>query len=142
MMLKHVVTVGEKKLTENHPDQLASQHARCGLCYDLRKKDVDDPKLALELTAEQVLRVEESKSCDICSLIVGGVRQFEDTSWSLEKDVSRVYIYALSNRGDSLTAELYFRTDRPKLVLEFYHTGGKLPKCFHVSIRSEQTNCT
>jgi hypothetical protein len=66
-MLNHADTVSEKKLAENHPDQLASQHTRCGLCYDLRKKDVDDPKLALEFTAEQVLRVEESKSCDMLS---------------------------------------------------------------------------
>ena len=126
MMPNHMVTVRKKKLAENHPDQLASQHTRCGLCYNLRKKDVDDSRLALEFTAEQVLRGEESKSCDICSLIVEGIRQFENASWSLRKDVSRVYMYALSSRGDSLTVEVYFRTDRPKLVLEFYHTDGKL----------------
>ncbi|KAJ8112821.1 hypothetical protein OPT61_g4899 [Boeremia exigua] len=139
MMLNHVATVGKKKLADKHPDQLASQHMRCDLCYDLQKKDVDDLKLALEFTADQALRVEESKSCDICSLIVEGVRQFEDASWSLGKDVSRVYIYALSNRGDSLTAEVYFHTDRPKLVLEFYHTGEWKPPWEAIRRRSSVT---
>ena len=104
--------------------------ARCDLCYDLRKKDVDDPRLAAEMTAEQLLNVEKISSCNICSFIVEGIRHFEDASWSLKRDISRVYVYALSSRGDSLTVELYFRTDRSKLVLEFYHTNGKLPGCF------------
>jgi hypothetical protein len=55
------------------------------------------------------------------------------------KDVSRVYMYGLSNKGDSLTVEVYFRTDKPKLVLEFYHTDGKLLQHFHDRIRYEQT---
>ncbi|XTI93725.1 HET-domain-containing protein [Cenococcum geophilum] len=101
--------------------------ARCDLCYDLRKKDVDDPRLAAEMTAEQLLNVEKISSCDICSFIVEGIRHFEDASWSLKRDVSRVYVYALSSRGDSLTVELYFRTDRSKLVLEFYHTNDQKP---------------
>lgn len=101
---------------------------RCHLCNDLKKKDESRPRLALELTAEQCIRAIESKSCSICSLIVDGIRRFENASWSLRNDVSRVYLYALSSKGESLTAEVYFRTDRPKLVLEFYHTDGEIPE--------------
>jgi hypothetical protein len=104
--------------------------ARCDLCHDLRKRDADDPRLAAEMTAEQLLSAEKPNSCDICSFIVKGIRHFENRFWSLKGDVSRIYVYALSSRGDSLTVELYFHTDRPKFVLEFYHTSGKLPICF------------
>jgi hypothetical protein len=96
----------------------------------LRKKDEDDPRLAAEFTAEQLLYAQKTSSCDICHYIADGIHQFEDHSWSLKKDVSQIYLYALSNRGDSLTIELYFRNDRPKLVLEFYHASSKTPTPF------------
>ena len=101
--------------------------AYCLLCYNLEKKHVDNPRMAVDMTAKQLLNAGKSISCDICSFIVEGIRHFEDASWSLERDVSRIYLYGLSSRGDSLTVELYFRNDRPKIVLEFFHTEGRLP---------------
>ena len=100
--------------------------ARCNLCCDLRKKDADDPRLAVEMTASQLLNAADSGRCDVCSFIVDGILRFEDPTWTLEKDVSRLYLYALSERGDTLSVELYFRTEKPKLVLEFFQTTGGL----------------
>ena len=100
--------------------------ARCNLCCDLRKKDVDDPSLAVDMTASQLLSAADVGRCDVCSFIVDGILRFEDPTWTLEKDVSRLYLYALSERDDTLSVDIYFRTEKPKLVLEFFRTTGGL----------------
>jgi len=97
----------------------------CTRCRDLKKEDESSPRLACEITPDQFLNKEDWKHCSICSFVVEGILSFEDNTWTLRHDVSRVFLYALSNTGDSLTVELYFRSERPKLVLEFFHTKGE-----------------
>jgi hypothetical protein len=100
--------------------------APCSLCNDLKKRDDDDPRLACDISPGDLLKagLEIQSRCASCSFIVEGILKFEDATWTLAKDVSRVYLYALSDRFESLTLELYFYKERPKLVLEFYHTEG------------------
>lgn len=57
-------------------------------------------------------------------MLLEGIRQFEDSSWHFEQDVSRVYVYGLSKTPDTLSAEVYYKDDRPKLILEFYYVGN------------------
>jgi hypothetical protein len=58
--------------------------------------------------------------CFACSFILEGILRFEDASWSFIEDVSRFYLYALESESDSLTLEIYFHAEKPKLVLEFF----------------------
>jgi hypothetical protein len=100
--------------------------ARCLVCYDLEKKDPDDPRLASEFVPNQLLAVSNNRNhCAACSFILEGIRHFEDETWKFAKDVSRVYLYALASEDDSLTVEIYFHADRPKLVLEYFRTNGE-----------------
>jgi hypothetical protein len=93
---------------------------RCQLCYNLEKKEADDFRLALDFAPEQLLASKNSQKCIACAFILEGILRFEDETWTFAKDTSRVYLYALEGEGDSLTLEVYFKDDRPKLMLEFF----------------------
>jgi hypothetical protein len=97
--------------------------AGCQLCHGLEKADPDDSRLASDFTPKQLLDSKSLTKCFACSFILEGILRFEDASWTFVKDVSRVYLYALENESDSLTLEIYFHADRPKLVLEFFTAG-------------------
>lgn len=45
----------------------------------------------------------------------------QDNDWSFESDVSRVYGYGLATKSETLTLEVYFIEDRPRLILEFFY---------------------
>jgi len=96
---------------------------RCQLCYDLEKKDPDDSRLASEFAPKQLLDSKNSTKCVSCSFILEGILRFENGTWTFAKDVSRVYLYALGSEGDSLTLEIYFHAERPKLLLELFIPG-------------------
>jgi hypothetical protein len=96
----------------------------CQVCRGLKKEDNSGQRLACEITSKQLLNAHTSRHCKICSFIVDGILLYEDSTWTIGEDVSLAYLYALSNRGDTLTLEIYFRTERPKLVLEYFHTEG------------------
>lgn len=97
----------------------------CPLCLDFKKRDEDDPRFSCELTAQQILDVRNQQNCDVCLVVIQGILLFEDATWSLKEDVSRVYLYALSGEQDTLTLEVYFHAERPKLVLEYFSTRGE-----------------
>lgn len=45
----------------------------------------------------------------------------QDNDWSFVSDVSRVYGYGLATKSETLTLEVYFIEDRPRLILEFFY---------------------
>lgn len=96
---------------------------RCHLCYDLEKKEEDDFRFACDFAPEQLLRSANVQKCISCALILEGILCFEDESWSFNTGVIRVYAYAHSSaiEDDTLSVELYFNDERPKLILEFFH---------------------
>jgi hypothetical protein len=115
---------------------------RCGLCYDLEKEE-DDVRLAFDFPPTQLLRSAKAQKCISCAFILEGVLRFEDESWSFDKDVTRAYVYGLGIENDSLSMELYFNDERPKLVLEFFHRDkwyqtSESHKLFHSTLYSSQ----
>lgn len=93
--------------------------ARCGLCHNLEKEE-DDLRLAFDFVPTQLLKSANGLNCVSCALILEGVLRFEDESWSFDKHVARIYAYCLESENDTLSLELYFNDDRPKLILEYF----------------------
>jgi hypothetical protein len=93
---------------------------RCSLCNDLEKKDVDHVRHAFDFAPEEIKKTTNLK-CQMCSVILEGILQFVEGGSSFEEDVTRVYTYCLGIEDDSLCLELYFKDDRPKLILEFFY---------------------
>jgi hypothetical protein len=106
--------------------------SQCNLCNNLKKKDEDDVRLAFDFVPSELDRSAEAK-CLACNVILAGILHYED-GWTLAEDVTHIYVLGLANKEDSLSLELYFRDDRPKIVLEFYRRerDGFLSECFHV----------
>lgn len=97
--------------------------AFCGLCHNLEKKDEGDARLAFDFTPEEIVRSAYEGPCDSCTVILEGLRQVESNEWTFQRDVRRVYARCCSIRKsyhDSLTLEVYFVDDRPKIELEFF----------------------
>ncbi|TVY22392.1 hypothetical protein LHYA1_G008428 [Lachnellula hyalina] len=92
--------------------------SQCNLCNNLRKKSEDDVRLAFDFVPSELNRSAEAK-CPACNVILAGILQSED-GWTLAGDITHIYVFALAKNEDSLSLELYFRDDRPKVVLEFY----------------------
>lgn len=61
----------------------------------------------------------KTTKCLACNLLLNGVLSFKNEPWDFVDDVSRCYVYGLKDEG-SLSMELYFKNERPKLILEFY----------------------
>jgi hypothetical protein len=96
------------------------------------KKSEDDVRLAFDFVPSELDRSAEAK-CPACNVILAGILHSED-GWTLAEDVTHIYVFGLAKKEDSLSLELYFRDDRPKVVLEFYRRerNGLLSECFHV----------
>ncbi|TVY88520.1 hypothetical protein LAWI1_G007433 [Lachnellula willkommii] len=92
--------------------------SQCNLCNDLKKKSEDDVRLAFDFVPSELNRSAEAK-CPACNVILAGILHSED-GWTFAEDVTHIYVFALAKEEDSLSLELYFRDDRPKVVLEFY----------------------
>ncbi|RYP24494.1 hypothetical protein DL765_000514 [Monosporascus sp. GIB2] len=102
--------------------------APCSLCQNLQSRD--DPsyaRLAFDFKPSQLIESATVSSCLCCSLILEGIQHFADSSWSVDKDVSRAYAYGPSDLGlaETLFVELYFIDERPKLVLEYFHPQSR-----------------
>jgi hypothetical protein len=91
---------------------------QCRLCYNLKKKNEDDFRLAFDF-APSDLEKSAGAQCAVCKMILDGILHFED-AWDLSKDVSHIYVFGLSKEQDSLSLEVYFKDEQPKLVLELY----------------------
>ncbi|CZR68732.1 uncharacterized protein PAC_18631 [Phialocephala subalpina] len=96
---------------------------RCKLCNNLKKKDEDDVRAAFDFTPGQLVESASIKECGSCMTILEGLLCFEDETWSFEDDVRLVYATALGGNDETLSLELYFCDDRPKLLLEFLLKG-------------------
>lgn len=105
---------------------------QCSLCNDLKKRGEDDVRLAFDFIPSELEMSAEAK-CTACIVILAGIRHSED-GWTLAENVTRIYVFALAKEGDSLSLELYFKDDRPKVVLEFYRREKKRlsSECLHV----------
>jgi hypothetical protein len=53
----------------------------------------------------------------------------QDYTWSFAADISSVYGYGLARESDTLTLEVYFIDNRPRLVLELFHTNCSGKSC-------------
>lgn len=105
----------------------------CNLCHSLIKA-IDAARLAIDFEPSELIQSVNSSGCQSCTLILTGVRSFQNLAWNFENDVTRVYVYGLSTSRDTLSAEIYYKDDRPKLVLEFYHLNdGQSRQSFCVS---------
>ncbi|KAH8782076.1 heterokaryon incompatibility protein-domain-containing protein [Hyaloscypha finlandica] len=102
----------------NSKSQAISKMSQCNLCNNLKKKSEDDVRLAFDFVPSELDRSAEAK-CPACDVILAGILHSED-GWTLAEDVTHIYVFGLAKEEDSLSLELYFRDDRPKVVLEFY----------------------
>jgi hypothetical protein len=105
--------------------------SHCNLCNNLKKRSEDDIRLAFDFNPSELDRSAEAK-CPACNVILAGILNSED-GWKLAEDVTHIYVFGLAKKEDSLSLELYFRDDRPKVVLELYRRerDGLLSECFH-----------
>jgi hypothetical protein len=104
--------------------------ARCNLCNDQEKKDEDDVRLAFDFTPDKLIQSASRRGCSSCTVILDGIRESETHSWSFEQHVRQVYARCRgthNQKSDSLSLEIYFKDDRPKLELEFFslQTNGE-----------------
>lgn len=56
----------------------------------------------------------------------------QDDTWSFTATVSRVYGYRLATETDTLTLEVYFIDERPRMMLEFFcmdSDGEPISRC-------------
>ncbi|KAI1257001.1 hypothetical protein MGN70_000039 [Eutypa lata] len=101
----------------------------CSLCNGLEKKKDEDVRLALEFRPEELLHSVEIDGCSSCALILDAVTRFGEAqlldsrplAWSLVDDIARVYVYGLSTARDTLSLEIYFRSEKPKRILELFY---------------------
>jgi hypothetical protein len=102
--------------------------APCSLCQDLQKKK-GAARLALDFKPHELQTSISKTGCVSCSLILEGIRCFENNMWSFEKHVAHVYGYGLATNQETFSIQVYFIDDRPKLVIEyFYSQNGVLAK--------------
>ena len=96
--------------------------APCELCNNLEKRPLDHVRLALDFTYEELLlsvrSPQRTTTCAPCCLILEAIERTVSTP---EADIRRIYIYGLATEFDTLTLQLYFVDDRPKLILEIFH---------------------
>ncbi|KAF2122477.1 heterokaryon incompatibility protein-domain-containing protein [Lophiotrema nucula] len=97
--------------------------ARCWLCNDLEKKDEDDVRLGFDFTPVELIRSVGEQGCASCTVILVGLRNAIGHNYLIEQDVRRVYARCRSMRNrkpTTLTLEVYFEKEYPKLELEFF----------------------
>jgi hypothetical protein len=95
----------------------------CALCNDQKKRDEDDVRLAFDFTPEELLHSARDGRCDSCLVILAGLQQATTLGLSsFEDDVRRVNARCRGQRHgrcDTLSLEVYFLDERPKLELEY-----------------------
>lgn len=102
----------------------------CPVCTDLLKND-SQPRLAVDFKPVELLRSALDDGCTWCSVLCLALtwrrsHQSGAGSSRLIENVSRVFVYGLAGSDDTLTLELYMKTDEPKMVLELFYSG---PAC-------------
>lgn len=102
----------------------------CALCNNLKKRNRDDQRLAFDFTPGDLVQSAGVSQCLVCKVLLDGILRFEGP-WKLNEDVTRIYLIGLTRQEDSLTLEIYFSDDRPKLVLEFYRGEHEQSACKH-----------
>jgi hypothetical protein len=109
----------------------------CIVCKNLKKNE-DDFRLAFDFVPSELIKSAKATKCVACKLLLDGILRFEEESWNFSRDVTRVYANGLTKKqSDTLSVEVYFNDDRPKLVLEFYNKQGK-----DASGKFEEFNCS
>jgi len=91
----------------------------CKLCNNLKKKAARF-RLAFDFTPGELEISANTAKCLACKILLDGVLRFEGHDWIFSNDISRIYAHGSPNGKDSLTLELHFKDERPKLDLEFY----------------------
>jgi hypothetical protein len=95
----------------------------CALCNNQEKRDEDDVRLAFDFTPEELLYSARDGRCDSCLVILAGLQQATTLGLSsFEGDVRRINARCRGQRhgrGDTLSLEVYFLDERPKLELEY-----------------------
>lgn len=109
----------------------ASQMPPCQTCHWLQKP-AGKPRLFFEFTPAELQQSALRRRCRQCHLLLTGVEKMQDGTWSFINDVSRVYGYAQATCHDTLTLEVYFLPDRPRIMLELflYHHPDGMPPSF------------
>jgi hypothetical protein len=105
--------------------KVAEAMTSCKLCKNLNKSE-EDFRLAFDFVPSELIESVKATKCVVCKLLLDGILRFEEKSWQFSKDVSQVYAQGLTEAlGDTLSVEVYFKNDQPKLVLEFYSKQDK-----------------
>jgi len=97
----------------------ASEMPPCQVCQGLVKPP-GKPRLFLEFTPAELRQSALQQKCEICDTLLNGISEMQDGTWWFVDDVSRVYGYAFTCENATLTLEIYFSDDRPRVTLEFY----------------------
>lgn len=92
----------------------------CQVCHDLVKAKNSGPRLYLEFTPESLNQSVLEQRCRSCDFLMRGILLMQDETWSFTGTVSRVYGYGLATETDTLTLEVYFIDERPRMMLEFF----------------------
>mgnify|MGYP004501149717 CR=1 FL=1 len=98
--------------------------APCELCNNLEKEYAFDPRLAFDFTPDELWASAHDQGCVCCLVILSGFQQSSTFySGNFQRHVKRIYARCRAERQDhldTLSLELYFVDERPKLELEFY----------------------
>lgn len=98
--------------------------ARCALCNNQEKRRKYQTRLGFDFTPEQLVQSACVKGCDSCLVILEALRQAKSLNGCrLSQDVRTVYVRCHNqrkNHTDSLSIEVYFVDDRPRVDLELY----------------------
>jgi hypothetical protein len=102
--------------------------AHCDLCNDQEKKSEEDARLGFDFIPEEIVRSACERGCASSNAILQSVRRWgNNNDWSFEQHGRRVYARCrgLANQKvDTLSLELYFEDERPKLELELFSLSG------------------
>lgn len=93
----------------------------CQLCHNLAKDENSGFRLWLEFTPDCLQQSVLVHQCQSCTILLDGISLMQDDTWSFTADVSKVYGYGLATESDTLTFEVYFIDNRPRVMLEFFH---------------------
>jgi hypothetical protein len=96
---------------------------RCKLCNSLEKRHELDPRLGFQFTPDELIDSASNEGCELCAIMLEGLRKSEGPDWNFEQDVRRVYARCHEKRGwrtSTLFLEVYFTDERPRLDYELF----------------------